>query len=245
MTELSYNKNMTHLSYFLGVDMTRLSHSRERMEKVPTQTFFNLPEEKRERIIRAAIDEFADNSFHQASIAKIIEQAGISRGSFYQYFSDIKDLYKFIFEKSGQEKMVYIYDVVSKMNELNTFVIMKELYKAGIRFANDHPKLALLGNKLYKEDISVRNEVMAGLEEKSYQFYEDLLQKGIEKGDVDPGVDITIASRLFLTMNLAVVENFLTNSKHDHFLDDIEGYLQEVDKMLYILEHGLKKKDYE
>lgn len=210
---------------------------------MPTQTFFNLPNEKRERIINAATEEFASYSFSQASIARIIEQAGISRGSFYQYFEDIKDVYKFIFEKAGQEKLVYIYDVVSKMNELNTFVIMKELYKAGLRFANDHPKLAQMGNKFYKEEESVRNGVIEGLVEKSHQFYEGLLLTGIEKGDVDPKIDVKIASRLFYTMNLAVVENFLTSSGQEHFLDDIDGYLLEVDKMLYILEHGLKKKN--
>ncbi|QOY33827.1 TetR/AcrR family transcriptional regulator [Anaerobacillus isosaccharinicus] len=210
---------------------------------MPTQTFFNLPNEKRERIINAATEEFASYSFSQASIARIIEQAGISRGSFYQYFEDIKDVYKFIFEKAGQEKLVYIYDVVSRMNELNTFVIMKELYKAGLRFANDHPRLAQMGNKFYKEEESVRNDVIEGLVEKSHQFYEGLLLTGIEKGDVDPKIDVKIASRLFYTMNLAVVENYLTSSGQEHFLDDIDGYLLEVDKMLYILEHGLKKKD--
>jgi AcrR family transcriptional regulator len=210
---------------------------------MPTQTFFNLPIDKRERITNAAIEEFATNTFNQASIARMIEQAGISRGSFYQYFIDIKDIYKYILEKAGQEKLVYIYGLVAKMNELNTFVIMKELYKAGIRFANDHPKLAQMGNRFYKEDESVRNEVVQGLVEKSYLFYEDLLLSGIEKGDVDPKVDVKIAARMFYTMNLAVVDNFLASTENEHFLDDIDGYLQEVDKMLYILEHGLKKKD--
>ncbi|WNF38567.1 TetR/AcrR family transcriptional regulator [Bacillaceae bacterium IKA-2] len=209
---------------------------------MPTQTFFNLQNDKRERIIIAATEEFATYSFNQASIARIIEKAGISRGSFYQYFTDIKDVYRYIFEKAGQEKLIYIYDVVGKINELNTFVIMKELYKAGIRFANDHPKLAQMGNKFYKEEASVRNEVVANLVEKSYLFYEDLLQKGIEKGDVNPKVDVKIASRLFYTMNLAVVENFLESIEQEHFFDDVEGYLLEVDKMLYILEHGLGKK---
>lgn len=210
---------------------------------MPTQTFFNLPNEKRNRIIEAAIEEFAMYSYRQASIARIIEQAGISRGSFYQYFSDISDIYKYIFEKAGEEKLVYIYDVVTKMDDLNTFTIMKELYKAGIRFAHDHPKLAQMGSKFYKEDVSVRNKVIEGLEEKSFLFYEDLLQKGIKKGDVNPTIDVKIASRLFYTMNLAVVENFLADTDHKHFLEDVEGYLLEVDKMLYILEHGLKKKE--
>lgn len=232
--------NMTGVSY--TVSMTHLSYRKKELDELPTQTFTNLPNDKRERIIHAATEEFAMYSFSQASIARIIEQAGISRGSFYQYFTDIKDVYRYVFEKAGQEKLVYIYDIVGKINQLNTFVIMKELYKAGIHFANDHPKLAQMGNRFYKEEASIRNEVVAGLVEKSYLFYEDLLEKGIEKGDVDPKVDVKIASKLFYTMNLAVVENYLTSIEQEHFLDDVEGYLLEVDKMLYILEHGLGKK---
>jgi AcrR family transcriptional regulator len=242
MTVVSYNKSDTTVIYFLSVCDTSVT-LKGRTDEVPTQTFYNLPTDKRERITIAAIDEFAIYSLNQASIARIIEQAGISRGSFYQYFTDIKDIYKYVFEKIGQEKLVYIYDVVAKINELNTFVIMKELYKAGIRFASDHPKLAQMGNKFYKEETNVRNEIMEDIVEKSHQFYEELLLKGIQKGEVDPTIDVKIASKLFYTMNVAVVDNFLAITEQEHFLDDVEGYLNEIDKMLYILEHGLKKKD--
>ncbi len=58
---------------------------------MPTDTFFNINEDKRERIIEAGIAEFSRNSFGDASISNIIEMAEIPRGSFYQYFDDLKD----------------------------------------------------------------------------------------------------------------------------------------------------------
>ena len=53
---------------------------------MPTSTFFNLPPPKRERLLRAAVEEFSRKPFGEASINRIVQKAEISRGSFYQYF---------------------------------------------------------------------------------------------------------------------------------------------------------------
>jgi AcrR family transcriptional regulator len=66
---------------------------------MPKQTFYNLPEEKRERLIDAAIDEFTIHSLREASITNIIKQAEIPRGSFYQYFEDLDDLFFYLIKR--------------------------------------------------------------------------------------------------------------------------------------------------
>jgi len=63
---------------------------------VPTSTFFRLPEEKRQRLIDAAWEEFSRTSFSDASINRIIHEARIPRGSFYQYFTDKEDLFWYL-----------------------------------------------------------------------------------------------------------------------------------------------------
>lgn len=69
-------------------------------EKIlPTQTFFNLPEQKKQRLIAGAMKEFTERSLNEASISNIVKNAEISRGSFYQYFEDKKDLYFFLIGK--------------------------------------------------------------------------------------------------------------------------------------------------
>lgn len=56
------------------------------------QTFYNLPDKKRQRITDAIFNEFAGSSGEKVSINNIIKNANISRGSFYQYFDDKVDL---------------------------------------------------------------------------------------------------------------------------------------------------------
>ena len=60
---------------------------------MPTPTFFRLPEEKRARLLRSAWREFSSVRFSEASINRIVRDAQIARGSFYQYFADKDDLF--------------------------------------------------------------------------------------------------------------------------------------------------------
>ncbi len=70
---------------------------------MPTTTFWNLPETKKEKIRIAAIKELASVSFDKVSINKIIKDADISRGSFYMYFEDIYDLILYLMEDSTRQ----------------------------------------------------------------------------------------------------------------------------------------------
>lgn len=55
--------------------------------------FQRLPAEQRDWLLRAAASEFAAHGFAEASLNRVIEAAGISKGSFYYYFDDKADLY--------------------------------------------------------------------------------------------------------------------------------------------------------
>lgn len=59
-------------------------------------TFQNLKPEKKQVIIEAALNEFSTYPFNEASITNIVKKAGISRGSFYQYFGNKENLYRFL-----------------------------------------------------------------------------------------------------------------------------------------------------
>ena len=66
---------------------------------MPSDTFLRLNEEKRNKLINAGFNEFSLYNFNDASINRIIKEAGISRGSFYMYFEDKKDLYFYLLEE--------------------------------------------------------------------------------------------------------------------------------------------------
>ena len=63
---------------------------------MPSTTFFNLPSEKREKLLAAARAEFARVPYAEASINKMIQAADIPRGSFYMYFRDKEELFLYL-----------------------------------------------------------------------------------------------------------------------------------------------------
>jgi AcrR family transcriptional regulator len=60
---------------------------------MPHATFHNLPEEKRQRIMAAALEEFSARGYRQGSVQAIARRAGIAKGSLYQYFKGKKELF--------------------------------------------------------------------------------------------------------------------------------------------------------
>ena len=64
---------------------------------MPTERFARLPAEKKEVIRKAAVSEFTRVPFEKVSINQIIQNADISRGSFYTYFEDKRDLLQYVF----------------------------------------------------------------------------------------------------------------------------------------------------
>ena len=75
---------------------------------MPKQTFQNLPEDKKKKILEAAKNEFSRVSVTEASINNIVTRANIARGSFYQYFESKEDLLLFMVNEESEEvkKMV-------------------------------------------------------------------------------------------------------------------------------------------
>lgn len=55
--------------------------------------FAKLPPAQQQVILRAALDEFAAHGFHASSLNRVIEAAGISKGSMYYYFDGKEDLF--------------------------------------------------------------------------------------------------------------------------------------------------------
>jgi len=62
--------------------------------------FENLEPERQERIIAAAAEEFAERGYAGASVNRILESAGLSKGVLYYYFEDKKDLFATAVERA-------------------------------------------------------------------------------------------------------------------------------------------------
>lgn len=83
---------------------------------MPTQTFYHLPKNKRDTLIQAAKKEFSRVPLHEASIANIIKEAGIPRGSFYQYFESKEDLYYYLLNQVSEKNNAWFIALLKENN---------------------------------------------------------------------------------------------------------------------------------
>jgi AcrR family transcriptional regulator len=63
---------------------------------VPRPTWSNLPAAKRARVLDAAMAEFGRHGFSGGSLNVIAREAGVAKGSLFQYFEDKLDLFTFV-----------------------------------------------------------------------------------------------------------------------------------------------------
>ena len=71
------------------------------------EQFKEIRKEKKEIILNSALEIFAEQGFHGASISKIAQHANISKGLIYNYFESKEDLLKEIIFNGLDEMFVF------------------------------------------------------------------------------------------------------------------------------------------
>lgn len=83
---------------------------------MPKQTFYNLSEEKKNLIDKVLKDEFSSKPFKDCNVKNIVDRLSIARGSFYQYFDDLKDSYFYILDKETKDVHFLFMSVLRQNN---------------------------------------------------------------------------------------------------------------------------------
>ena len=101
---------------------------------MPTDTFYRLPEEKRQRLKNAIIRELKRVPFSEMSINRIIQAAEIPRGSYYQYFRDREDVLGYVLQeyKNG---MIQLARQICPLVKGDGCELFRRLFSHTIQFA--------------------------------------------------------------------------------------------------------------
>ncbi|MGO5021688.1 TetR/AcrR family transcriptional regulator [Lawsonibacter sp. LCP25S3_G6] len=107
---------------------------------MPTSTYFRLPQEKRERLMTACWSEITRVRFADMSVNRIISQAHIPRGSFYQYFADKEDMIRYLLNDM-QEYFVQLLRGVLTDSDGDLFAIPVSAFEQFMDQGNTNPML--------------------------------------------------------------------------------------------------------
>lgn len=161
---------------------------------MPTETFLRLPEERRARLVEAAIEEFSERPYVEASLSKIAVRAKIPKGSFYQYFEDKLDLYRWLIaEETPRRKRAFVGPITG---ERDVFETLERFIERGMAFLVEHPRLAQLTARA--ADPSALPEVR-GLHKRvcdaSLAEIRALLARGVREGAVAKNGELDVHVR--------------------------------------------------
>jgi AcrR family transcriptional regulator len=188
---------------------------------MPKPTFNGLPRQKKDRVLTAATDLFAERGFHRAEMDEIARRAGISKGSLYNYFTSKDDLFLHIcnlgihgFRQSVWREIPSDWDIYRQV---------EELFRREVPLILEHPhnfqiylNLASSGMKRFAHRYTRKGEEFGARRLKA------LLQDGIARGIVRPDLDVRHAA--FLIHSLSLV--FMASLVSQHFQIRFREYLE-------------------
>lgn len=194
---------------------------------MPKDTFLNLPEQKRARILLAAVDEFAERRFSEASINSIIKAAGIPRGSFYQYFSDKEDLYLYMLGEIGKEKMKVVMEVGMLEPEASFFDVYEHMFKVGLLWAERHPKYSRIGLMMRLDDSSFIAKLKAVADDGLRQL-EAMVDRDKARGLIAEDVDSRLVVSLLYNSISQDVQELFEKGNMSELMDRVKKIIRIV-----------------
>lgn len=200
------------------------------------QTFYNLPEHKRQRVINAVVDEFANTERDKVSINNIVKNANISRGSFYQYFDDKLDLVEVLiksFFDSGIDDIRRA--IVSSDGDI--FYTFECMYDIIIEFSENEKQKRVLKNLI--SNVRANNTLVSDYMIKRYKGIDSL----IDITDDFSRKDFRFKSDEDMVLLQQILTSVLKNEIYNYYVfnTDPEETKKRYLRKLYIIKQGALK----
>ena len=175
-----------------------------RHETMPRPRFHKLAPDKQQRILDAAIAEFGEHGFEQASYNRIIELAEISKGAMYYYFEDKADLYVTLLEHVMAEKLGFMHEIVINPADDEPFwSALRKMSLEGMELVAEMPELMQLGRSLLQikpGTLGARGEELMA---SGSAMMEHMLEVGRELGAVRDDLETGLLVSIVVAADLA------------------------------------------
>lgn len=127
-----------------------------------------IKEKRREQILSSAIEVFADKGYHASGVADILEHAGISRGTFYLYFENKRQ----VFDELLDDLLVRVQEVLKPIDLTDPHRTVHQQLRdnclAILRYLFDRPALA-------RVFLAQAQGVDAEVDRRLQAFYDDVI----------------------------------------------------------------------
>jgi len=115
--------------------------------------FFDLKQEKQDRMLNAALKIFALNGYSHASTDDIVKEARISKGLLFHYFDSKIGVYSFAYDFSVRYIAMELSSAIDP-SETSYFEILKQMEAAKMQVLKSYPYMYMFLNRCEKEIIT-------------------------------------------------------------------------------------------
>lgn len=185
-----------------------------------------MSDEKRCRIVDAALQEFAAHSFNEASINRIIKNAEIPKGSFYQYFKNKEDLYLYFLDEVSKEFTDPLLLEKEMYPDANFFEVIQHTNREVLKLKNIKPEYIEIRMRAELDN----NEFIRNIRKKSTEKYIKIIERDKERGIIKPDADAEII--------VDMIASFSLNERHRN-KSGAEEYLRKLDVVINIIKEGV------
>lgn len=151
-----------------------------------------LKEQRKFEIIKAAIKIFGKHGFYDAKIKEIAEEAGIGKGTVYEYFKSKKDLFNQMIEHIVKTYFYNVKDVMKKHRTTKEKLLAFAQHHGN--FINEHINMVEnvipISNFLSEE---IKNKIFQ-MQKSIYSLIYSILEEGIEREEIRDDLNIKIAT---------------------------------------------------
>ena len=208
---------------------------------MPKETFYNLKEEKQRRILGAALHEIAEYGYDKASVTRIVKEAGIATGSFYQYFADLDDLFVYVGMEAGRMKAAYMQRAVDEAEGDDLESCVRAMYVGGLRFGLEHEEYFRCAQNILRVENSALYAKMLASAEKSdlAVWLYKMVSRAIANGELLDGITPELFFKLLTSINASIIEYLIAAKPNGAMtMDDLEVL---YDMGVQIVLHGIQK----
>jgi AcrR family transcriptional regulator len=147
--------------------------------------FDNLAPEKRRRLLEAAANEFAARGFEGASLNRILESAGLSKGALYYYFDDKADLFGTVVEQAWASLLPAVGFEVAELDASTFWPRLAGQYMRLLERASVEPWLVASGKSIYNLPAAERERGVVGEQfQRARRWLLDVVRRGQAVGAV-------------------------------------------------------------
>lgn len=212
---------------------------------VPKDTFFNLNEEKQERVMRSAISEFLANGFEKGNIGDIAKNAGVAKGSIYQYFQNKNELFLFSVEWATDLVMKkYGYSMDFKEKHISIFDYMYEISKKSwIQLREERDIVIFLQDVFLGKYDNFKDESMNYWMKISDAYMLEFIRDGKRNGYIRKDIDDNLLS-IFMTGASIKFKEYIFDrarkSGEDIVDEKFENLDSEIKGFIELLKNGMR-----